>query len=215
MQFTLEYRLAGLHVASIIQWQLNRIYGLAFLKKEIMHQQFKVSPSEAKRAKWPHEIFLINLIFNHIFVFVATVSVMNTFPFLPALVPVISLCIISYILIKSKMISTSNETMFVKAHWQICARRNRFFIFLLAVPCVITVCGLWLSRMLGWGKIQTIALIGGVGLLPFMVALLILIILGNDSLHLARSGKLPKSFIMPLSDSHAEWVLNIDSGDDK
>jgi hypothetical protein len=176
-----------------------------------MHQQFKVSPAEAQRAKWPHDIFLINLIFNHIFVFVATVSVAGSFPFLPALVPVISCCIIGYILIKSKQVASGDETWFVKAQWQICARRNRFFILLLAVPCVLTVCGLWLSNLPGWGRIQTIALIGGVGLLPFMVALLFLIILGNDSVHLARSGKLPKSFVKTNVNSQAGFSLNVDS----
>ena len=180
-----------------------------------MHQQFKVSPAEAQRAKWPHEIFLINLIFNHIFVFVATVSVVGSFPFLPILVPVISSCIIGYILIKSKQVSSGDETWFVKAHWQICARRNRLFIMLLAVPCVITVCGLWASRILAWSKIATIALIGGVGLLPFMVALLILIILGNDSVHLARSGKLPNSFVIPNMDSQSESLSNNNSSDKK
>jgi len=160
-----------------------------------MHQQFSVSPAEARRAKWPHEIFLINLIFNHIFVFVATLSVASSFPLLPALVPIISSGIIGYILIKSKKISVGEETWFVKAHWHICANRNRLFIWLLSVPCVITVGGLWLSKTLGWAKIPTIALIGGVGLLPFMVSLLVLVILGNESVHLARSGKLPKRYV--------------------
>ncbi len=45
-----------------------------------MHQQFSISPEEGKRAKWPHEIFLINLVFNHIFVFVATVAVVGICP---------------------------------------------------------------------------------------------------------------------------------------
>jgi hypothetical protein len=103
--------------------------------------------------------------------------------------------IISYILIKSKQVFASDETWFVKAHWQICARRNRLFMLLLAVPCVITAGGLWLSKLLGWSKIPTIALIGGMGLLPFMVALLVLIIMGNESVHLANNGKLPKSFV--------------------
>jgi hypothetical protein len=160
-----------------------------------MHQQFSVSPEEAKKAKWPHEIFLINLIFNHIFVFVATVAVVGSFPLAPAMVPLISAGIIVYILIKSKQVMASDEPWFVKAHWQICARRNRFFILLLSIPCVITVGGLWLANLLGWSKIPTIALIGGVGLLPFMVALLVLIIMGNESVHLARTGKLPKSFV--------------------
>jgi hypothetical protein len=171
-----------------------------------MHQLFSVSPDEARRAKWPHEIFLINLIFNHIFVMAATIAVVGSFPLMPVLVPIISISIIGYILVKSRQVSVSDETWFVKAHWQICARRNRLFILLLSVPCIITVGGLWLSRTLGWAKIPTIALIGGVGLLPFMVALLILIVLGNESVHLARNGKLPKSFVEKNPDSQAASV---------
>jgi hypothetical protein len=75
---------------------------------------------------------------------------------------------------------------------------------------VITVGGLWLSRTLGWAKIPTIALIGGVGLLPFMVALLVLVVLGNESVHLARCGKLPKSFIEQNSDSRVASPVNPD-----
>ena len=180
-----------------------------------MHQQFKVSPAEARRAKWPHEIFLINLIFNHIFVFVATVSVVGTFPYLPALVPIISSCIIGYILVKSKQVSVSGETWFIKAHWQICSQRNRLFMLLLSIPCVIRIRGLWLSKTLGWSKIATIALIGGVGLLPFMVALLILIIMGNESVHLARTGKLPKSYLERHPDSQNESISNINLSNEK
>ena len=178
-----------------------------------MHQQFKVSPAEAQRAKWPHEIFLINLIFNHIFVFVATLAVVGSFPLLPGLVPIISCCIIGYIIIKSRKIAASDETWFVKAHWQICAMRNQQFIFLLLIPFVVTIGGLWLSKILGWSKIATIAIIGGAGLLPFMVALLILIIMGNELVHLARVGKLPKSFVNLHPDLQTESPSHINSSD--
>lgn len=170
-------------------------------KGKNMHQQFSISPEEGKRAKWPHEIFLINLVFNHIFVFVATVSVANTFPMLPVLVPVISFFIIGYILLKARQIAAGNDTWFVKSHWQIAARRNRVFMLLLAVACVVCGGGLWLSVAMGWARIQTIALIGGVGLLPFMASLLVLIVLGNDSVFQARTGKLPKHFVEQNPDS--------------
>ncbi|MBY0575884.1 MAG: hypothetical protein K2P67_04740 [Gallionellaceae bacterium] len=160
-----------------------------------MHRQFDISPEEAKRAKWPHEIFLINLIFNHIFVFAATVGVMSTFPLLPLAVPAISFAIIAYILLKARQVAAGDDSWFVKAHWQIAARRNRFFMLLLALVCIIFGAGLWLSKMLGWAKIPTIALIGGVGLLPFMVALLVLIVLGNESVYMARDGKLTERFV--------------------
>lgn len=160
-----------------------------------MHQQFTISAEEGRRAKWPHEIFLINLIFNHIFVFCATVAVFGTFPLLTALVPLISFSIIGYILVKARRVAAGDESWFVKAHWQIAAGRNRRFMLLLTVTCVVSFGGLGLSKMLGWAKIPTIALIAGVGLLPFMVVLLVLIVLGNESVFMARDGKLPKRFV--------------------
>jgi len=160
-----------------------------------MHQQFNISPEEGQRAKWPHEIFLINLIFNHIFLFCATIAVFGSFPLLTALVPVISFSIIGYILIKARQVAASEESWFVKAHWQIGARRNRLFMLLLTVTWIVSGGGLWLSKMLGWAKIPTIALIVGVGLLPFMAVLLVLIVLGNESVFMARDGKLPKRFV--------------------
>ncbi len=160
-----------------------------------MHQQFNISTEEGTRAKWPHEIFLINLIFNHIFVFCATVAVFGTFPWLPALVPLISFSIIGYILIKARQVAASGETWFVKAHWRIAAARNRHFMLLLTATCVVSVTGLWLAGIFGWGRIPTIALIGGAGLLPFMVVLLVLIVLGNESVFMARDGKLPKRLV--------------------
>jgi len=159
-----------------------------------MHRQFSITPEEGRRARWPHEIFLINLIFNHIFMFCATVAVFGTFPLLTALVPAISFSIIGYILIRARQVAAGGESWFVKAHWQIAARRNRFFMLLLAVTCMVSGGGLWLSGILGWAKIPTIALIAGGGLLPFMVALLVLIVLGNESVYMARDGRLPERF---------------------
>lgn len=160
-----------------------------------MHQQFSISPEEAKRAKWPHEIFLINLIFNHVLLFASTFGVYRTFPLLVLVVPVISFTIVSYIFIKAGQIAKSDETWFVKAHWQICAKRNRIFTMLLVAACVISGGILLLSNALHWNQIATIAMISGLGMLPFILSILVLIILGNESVFLARTGKLSKRFV--------------------
>ncbi len=160
-----------------------------------MHQQFSITPEEAQRAKWPHEIFTINLVFNHILVFATTLGVFSTFPLLVMMVPVTSFVIITYIFIKGRQVAASDEPWFIKSHWKIAVKRNRQFTLLLSAACTILGGGYWLSKTLGWSKVATVALLGGTGLLPFMVALLLLIILGNESVHLARVGKLPKRFV--------------------
>jgi hypothetical protein len=160
-----------------------------------MQQQFTISREESDHAKWPHEIFLINLVFNHILVFASTFGVFTTFPFMILIVPITSFVITAYIIIKAKKIAISDESWFVKSHWQIAALRNRHFLWLLTITCIVIGGGFLLSRAMGWSKIATIALLGGAGLLPFMVSLLILIVLGNVSVHQARNGAFPKSFV--------------------
>ena len=160
-----------------------------------MYQHFIVPYEESVRAKWPHEIFLINLVFNHILVFATTFGVYRTFPLMILIVPITSFAITGYIILKARQIAKSDETWFVKSHWKIAAQRNRHFLWLLTITCVIIGGGVLLSNLIGWSKITTISLLGGFGLLPFMVSLLVLIVLGNDSLYQARHGKLPKRFI--------------------
>ena len=157
-----------------------------------MQEQLSVTKEETNRAKWPHEIFLINLIFNHILVFASTFGVFTTFPLMILVVPVTSFAITGYIIIAGRKVAKSDETHFVKTHWSIAVKRNRAFLALLTITCSISGFGLLLSKVMGWSKIATIALIGGVGLLPFMVSLLLLIVLGNESMYQARHGKLPK-----------------------
>lgn len=160
-----------------------------------MYQYFAIPPEETVRAKWPHEIFLINLVFNHILVFASTFGVYSTFPYMVLIVPVTSFAITGYLLVQARQIAKSDETWFVKSHWIIADRRNKHFMWLLTITCTIVGGGVLLSKMMGWSKITTLALLGGFGMLPFMVALLVLIVLGNDSMYQARHGKLPKRFI--------------------
>ncbi len=157
-----------------------------------MAESYSASREEIRRAKWPHEIFLINLVFNHILVFASTFGVFSTFPLMVMVVPLTSVVITGYILVKARQVATSEETVFVKAHWVVADKRNKQFIWLLAIACLVLGGGYWLSGMMGWSKVATIALLGGVGLLPVMVSLLVLIVLGNDSMYQARHSKLPK-----------------------
>jgi hypothetical protein len=67
-----------------------------------MHERFEIAKEETFRAKWPHEIFLINLVFNHILVFASTFGVYSTFPWMVLIVPITSFAITGYILIRSE-----------------------------------------------------------------------------------------------------------------
>ncbi len=57
--------------------------------------QFNVSEEEAKKAKVPHDLFLINLIFNHIFMFAAFLSASSLWKWV-ILVPIFSISVLTY-----------------------------------------------------------------------------------------------------------------------
>ena len=153
--------------------------------------RFDVSDSEKKAAAHPHEVFLINLITNHILLFVIFMTSANTYPMLPLLTPVISIVILAYILMRARK-ALKSDPWFVMCHWQLSARWARIFIVMIAILAAIIAFLLWLSG--GDMKPQHYA-VGGAVLLPVMVTVLGLIILESEGTHQARQGILPKSMV--------------------
>jgi hypothetical protein len=150
--------------------------------------RFHVSDEDIHKAKWPHDLFLINLIFNHILMFAAFLSASSLWEWV-ILVPSASLLILLYTMWRARK-SLRVDSWYVKCHWQICYKRSKMFIgvivlMLLAMAAVLLVSG-------GDPKPQHIAL-GGAAVLPTMVMVLVLIILETESLDDARKGRVPDS----------------------
>lgn len=161
--------------------------------------RFDVPAPEKKAAAHPHEIFLINLITNHILLFVIFMTAANSYPMLPLLTPAISIVILGYILLRARR-SLNTDPWFVMCHWQLSARWARIFIVMIAVLAAIIAFLLWLSG--GDLKPQHYA-VGGAVLLPVMVTVLGLIILESEGTHQAHQGILPKSMIERFPNAEA------------
>jgi hypothetical protein len=152
--------------------------------------RFDVSKDEIRKANIPHEIFLTNLIGNHILMTVGAGGVAGSFPWVMAIVPVISFSLLGYILWRANR-SRTRDTWYVMCHWQVCARRSRIFIGMLSL--------LLLAMVLGWAgytyggmmKEAVLALIAGTGILPVMATVLVLVIVESDALYHANQAKLP------------------------
>jgi uncharacterized membrane protein len=151
--------------------------------------QKNTSDEERKKAKFPHDLFLINLIANHILTFVATLGLATSWAWPMLIVPIVSFAILGTIIIRGKR-SFKTETEFVIHHWQIAVKRSLFFIKMLAALMIITAFGVYGYMELGWMKEAVFALIGGVCILPIMVTTLVLIIMESDALHRASKGEL-------------------------
>lgn len=151
--------------------------------------KFDVSDEDIRKAKHPHEVFLTNLIVNHILLFVGLMGLASTYPLILMVIPAISLVLLVFTLYRAKR-SLTTDPWFVKCHWQIGARRSRLFIVMLGLMGVAIILG-WLGHnVLGMEKVQVLAL-SGVAILPTLLTVLVLIIMESDAVHQAANGKLP------------------------
>jgi len=164
--------------------------------------QYEISEAQSKAARHPHEIFLINLITNHILLFVAALSVASSYPFLLLPVPIISAAVMGYMLIRAKM-SHERDPWYVKCHWQLAAKRSRMFLIMLAL-----MAGAVLMLLIASGGDpgpQHWAL-GGASMLPTMVTVLALIVMESDAMHQARHGMLPDWLVERYSDTDSDAI---------
>jgi hypothetical protein len=167
--------------------------------------KYAVPAQDAKRAAHPHELILVNLILNHVFFFVSTLGLSGPYPYLPLMVPIISVSILAYIFWRAKRAQTY-DPWFVSAHWQICARRSRLFLAMLAGACLLLLLG-WLGySYLHMEKVLVLALFAIAGL-PVMVTMLVLVVLESDTLHQAGNGSLPQWAVQRFAASK-EFVSN-------
>lgn len=156
--------------------------------------EFQVSEAQSKQARLPHELFLINLITNHILLFVGLLGMMKTYPALTLVTPAISVVVLSYLLIRGRK-ERNNESWYVMVHWQLCMRRSRFFVGMILFMGLV-VAGLILSV---GGDVAQLKpghyAIGGVAFLPGMFSILALIVMESDAMHQAKMGRVPDGMV--------------------
>lgn len=151
---------------------------------------FNVSEEEARKAKAPHDLFLINLIFNHIFMFAAFLTASSLWKWV-ILVPIFSFMVLTYTIIRARY-SLKNDSWYVMCHWQICAKRSWLFIGMISLMLLVVALILLVSG--GNPKPQQIAL-AGIAILPTMITTFVLIIMETVSLDDSKNGRVPDAMV--------------------
>lgn len=173
--------------------------------------KFEISDDYVHKAKIPHDIFLTNLIGNHILWFVAALGLVRSYWQPLAMVPIISFAALFYTLWRAKQ---SKDPWYVWVHWQIAAERSRLFIYMLLAVLMVWLLG-WIGfTYFGIKQVTIMALIGGGGILPIMVTVLILILMESDALHQANLCQLSKRVVEKYPYPEGVVVLDDDSADE-
>ncbi|HEC74870.1 MAG TPA: hypothetical protein ENI26_10950, partial [Methylophaga aminisulfidivorans] len=138
-----------------------------------------------------HDIFLSNLIGNHILMFTAISTFGPNYIKYLVLVPLFSFMALAYTFIRSARVKRE-DSEHVWVHWQIARRWSKLFLYILILLVTVSTLGMLANIYLGMMKEAVYAMIGGLGILPTLVSVLILIVIESDSLHHARVGTVPK-----------------------
>ena len=147
--------------------------------------------NEIMAARVPHNIFLTNLIMNHILLLTAVIAFGAAYIKLLVLVPLFSLIALGYTLYRSGKIKRE-QSGFVYIHWQIARRWSVWFAGVIILAIIVTLFAWLIHQYLGIMKAVIYALVAGFAFLPIMVFVILLIIIESDSLYYARTGRLPK-----------------------
>lgn len=152
--------------------------------------QFDVSEEDIKNAKKSHDLFLINLIFNHIFMFAAFLTASSLWKWV-IVVPIFSIIVLTYTIIRARH-ALKNDSWYVMCHWQICASRSWKFIGMIAIMLLGVVVLMLISG--GHPKPQQIAL-AGIAILPTMITTFVLVVMETVSLDDAKNGRVPDTVV--------------------
>lgn len=153
----------------------------------------QASDAEIKRAKQLHSVLLFDFIVIHIFVFVLALGMIKNSYIPLILMPVVSLALLGYVMFRAKQALTQEPSRFVRCHMLLAARRARLFLTLFLVTGTFTAVMYFGGPQFGMSKITSYSLAFGLGQLPFMVALLALVVLEFDAEHQCKSSKIPSS----------------------
>jgi hypothetical protein len=152
---------------------------------------YQVSASEIKRAQHLHSVLLFDFIVVHVFVFILALSLIKSSYIPLILMPLLSVGALGYVMFKAKRALTQEPVWFVRCHMILAGRRARMFFALFAVTGAFTAMMLWGGAKAGLSPIAAKSLAFGLGQLPFMASLLVLIVMEFDAEHQCKKGNIP------------------------
>lgn len=150
-----------------------------------------ITAEEIGRAKKLHSILLFDFIVVHVFIFVLALSLVKTTMLPIIIMPLLSISLLGFVLFSARRALNNESSWFVRCHMLLAAKRARLFLILFLVTGTFTTVMFLGGPQLGISPIASKALAVGIGQLPFMVTLLVLVVMEFDAEHQCKDGKVP------------------------
>lgn len=164
----------------------------------------QVTEAEISRAKSLHSMLLFDFIVVHVFIFVLALSLFKTSPIPIMVMPILSIALLGNVMFKARRALNQETCKFVLCHNLLAAQRAKLFLLLFIVTGTLTAALVFGGAKFGMSPITSYALAGGIGQLPFMVVLLVLVVLEFDAEHQCKTGKIPPSALALYSAARKE-----------
>ncbi len=153
--------------------------------------EHQVTEAEVSRAKSLHSILLFDFIVIHVFIFVLALSLLKTSLLPITIMPLLSIALLGNVIYRAKRATSAETSDFVLAHNMLASQRAKLFLLLFIITGTLTTALVLGGPAMGMSKITSWAMAVGIGQLPFMVALLVLVVLEFDAEHQCKDGKIP------------------------
>lgn len=156
---------------------------------------FKIDETTVKRAKFPHELFMVNLAGFHLLMAPAAIVLnIGVWGFLVPLL--LSLTVISFTWRRACRLVTTPD-WFVAMHWRLAARRTRILLAAYAIGGLILGAGFMVAAGIDKKTTQDIMLtvFSRIAVVPVLLSVMVCFVLESGSIYQASRGEVADQLV--------------------
>lgn len=165
---------------------------------------FQVDDSTRRRAKTPHEISMLNLMFFHLLLGAGTIVLVLTGAEIMqklghwgfALPLLASLSVITFIHLRAAR-AVEHDDWFIAAHWRLAMKRSRLLLIAYAVTGAVIAGGFFIASGIDKKSMQDIVvtIATRIGAVPTLLTVMVSFVLESGSIYQAGRGEVPDGLV--------------------
>jgi hypothetical protein len=156
---------------------------------------YEIADSERRKAKFPHELFMLNLALFHLLL--APVAIVLDIGVWGFLIPLLaSFSVITFTFFRSRR-AEHGAPWFVAAHWKLAMRRYRILFIVYLISSAIVGIGL----LIGMGSEDRnmagimLAVFSRIAAAPLLIGVILCFVLESGSIYQAGRGEVPEMVV--------------------